>query len=300
MKKTTKAIIISVVALVMLAVCAVSLVSCGLFKKHQESDVSQSDLVSLTDVSKSDETISTTEEAATTVPEETTTTTQKVNTRYRITVFTGSQTTVVYGKDSNGQYTKVVKCFTCSMGLPATHTPSGKYSVETKSRWQRMGNVYVQYATCIGNHYWFHSVPYKAENPGALDDAAFDKLGSPASHGCIRMCVRDCKWIYDNVPKYTEVTIVSKKGPAGRTVPARSKDPIYAGWDPTDKWAEGNPYFDESLTTSTSETAAQDTTAATAAPTSATEAPTSATEAPTSTTTTTTAAPADVSSDDGT
>ncbi|HAH78565.1 MAG TPA: L,D-transpeptidase, partial [Ruminococcaceae bacterium] len=34
-----------------------------------------------------------------------------------------------------------------------------------------------------------------------------DKLGEPASHGCIRLPVEDAKWIYDNIPEGTKVVI---------------------------------------------------------------------------------------------
>lgn len=164
-------------------------------------------------------------------------------TKYRIVVYIGSQSTVVYSPDDNGEYTTVVKCFSCSTGSGETPTETGTYRARAKYRWRFMNGVYGQYCTSISTRYLFHSAPYRKKDVSTLKGEEYDKLGSPASHGCIRMCVRDCKWIYDNIPLGTEVQIVKDSGPSGPGVPSRKTDPIYNGWDPTDKWAVESPYF---------------------------------------------------------
>lgn len=40
-----------------------------------------------------------------------------------------------------------------------------------------------------------------------LNAVDYNNLGSPASHGCIRVCVRDAKWIYNNVNSGSQITI---------------------------------------------------------------------------------------------
>ena len=61
-------------------------------------------------------------------------------------------------------------------------------------------------------------------------------LGQPASHGCVRLCVRDAKWIYDNCGLYTTVLISDKEAtPFDR--PATIKIPSGQNWDPTDEVA---------------------------------------------------------------
>ena len=61
------------------------------------------------------------------------------------------------------------------------------------------------------------------------------------------MCVRDVKWIYDNCPVNTRVTIyddAANPGPLGK--PETIKIPLdspNAGWDPTDP-DEANPWKD--------------------------------------------------------
>lgn len=167
--------------------------------------------------------------------------------KYYIVVYTGSQSTVVYGKDAAGAYNQIIKCFTCSTGKNSSPTRTGMYKVKAKYLWRLLvGNVYGQYSSAIGNNYLFHSVPYDKMDSSTIDDDEYDKLGAPASHGCIRLCVRDSKWIFDNVPIGTQVNIVKKEGPSGEPIPQRNPDKLYNGWDPSDEWASGNPYFAES------------------------------------------------------
>lgn len=164
--------------------------------------------------------------------------------KYFIVVYKGSQSVVVYGKDKNEDYTKQVMVFTCSTGKKSSPTRTGKYHIRAKYRWRWLvGNVYGQYNSSISAGYLFHSVPYLKQKASTLEDEEYDKLGSPASKGCIRMCVRDCKWIYDNCEVGTDVRIVDDSGPEGPGVPKRNTDEKYNGWDPSDLWAEGNPYF---------------------------------------------------------
>ncbi|MBQ1555546.1 MAG: L,D-transpeptidase, partial [Clostridia bacterium] len=163
---------------------------------------------------------------------------------YFITVYKGSQSTVVYGKNSNGAYTRIVKIFTCSTGRSSSPTRIGTYHIRAKYRWRWLvGGVYGQWNSSISSSYLFHSVPYYKQDASTLENEEYDKLGTPASKGCIRMCVRDCKWIYDNCPIGTEVSIVNDSGPAGSGVPRRRTDEAYSGWDPSDQWSAGNPYY---------------------------------------------------------
>ena len=140
------------------------------------------------------------------------------NFRYSIVVYLKTQSVAVYTVNSDGN-TVMEKCFTCSSGDP----------------WQ--------YCSRIHGHILFHSTPFLKENPSTLDDEEYDKLGTPVSHGCIRMSVADCKWLYDNTPLGTPVSIVDEAGPSGSRPLRRNPDSAYSGWDPTDKWSRGNPYF---------------------------------------------------------
>lgn len=156
---------------------------------------------------------------------------------YHFKVNLGANTVTVYEKDENGEFTKPVKAFICSTGKA---TPkSGKYTISNKYRWRSLfGNVYGQYAVRITGNILFHSVPYEKMYPNTLEYEEFDKLGTSASMGCIRLCVRDAKWIYDNAKAGSTVEFYSNSsnpGPLGKpTIQKISNNKAYRDWDPTD------------------------------------------------------------------
>ena len=123
-----------------------------------------------------------------------------------------------------------------------TATPlSGTYNTSNKFDWGYLnGNVYGQYCTRIYKGILFQSVPYTAYyNYGSLKHGQFDLLGTPASMGCMRLCVGDAKWIYDNIPANTPVTFYSdEEVPSPMGMPFSCKidnfGESFSGWDPTD------------------------------------------------------------------
>jgi hypothetical protein len=135
----------------------------------------------------------------------------------------------------------------CSTG---TSTPRAgeKYAITTyRKTWNGLkGNVYGQYAVQIVGNILFHSVPYTAKNNSYLEYWEYDKLGTKASLGCIRLTVADAKWIYDYVPAGTWVEFYSDEinpGPLGKpTAKVISDNELCRNWDPTDN-VEGNPWF---------------------------------------------------------
>lgn len=62
------------------------------------------------------------------------------------------------------------------------------------------------YWTRITGVYLFHSVPTGYDAGDYIESEAV-KLGQPASHGCVRLTVADAKWIHEQLPKGTPVTI---------------------------------------------------------------------------------------------
>ena len=125
----------------------------------------------------------------------------------------------------------------CSTG---TYTPkSGVYTIPGRWAWGLMqGNVYGQYVTKITGNILFHSVPYTKQNPSTLEYWEYDKLGTAASLGCVRLKVEDSKWIYENCPNGTQVEFYSSSdiGPFEKPTAKKISDyPDYLkGWDPTD------------------------------------------------------------------
>jgi hypothetical protein len=149
----------------------------------------------------------------------------------------------IYKADENGKYTVPVKAMACSTG-PAT--PLGTYNTLVKYRWKLlMGDVWGQYSTRIVKGILFHSVWYYKMDPSTLSTTQYNKLGSSASHGCIRLSVVDAKWIYDNCGVGTTVEIYNDKDPGPLGKPESIKIPAGVGWDPTDP-SKDNPYNSKS------------------------------------------------------
>lgn len=144
-------------------------------------------------------------------------------------------TVTIYAKDGANGYIIPVKVFACSVGLPDTPTPTGTFQTSAKYRWHElMGPSYGQYCTRIVGGVLFHSVAGSNMTSYNLSASEYNKLGSPASHGCVRLCVRDAKWIYDNCRLGMTVVIYDSANPGPFGKPATIKIPSYQNWDPTD------------------------------------------------------------------
>lgn len=146
----------------------------------------------------------------------------------------------IYGKDENDEYTKLVKTMVCSTGIS---TPKGgTYASSYKYRWLPLfGGVYGQYCTRITGNILFHSVPYLRAEVDSLEYWEYDKLGTAASAGCIRLTVIDAKWIYENCPSGTYVefcTTLDVPKPSAQKI---SSNENCRNYDPTDP-VEGNPW----------------------------------------------------------
>ncbi len=164
---------------------------------------------------------------------------------YYIEVIRNHNVVIVYGLDSNNKYTKIVKVFICSTGKSTSKTPTGTFKTSDKSSWGWLvGNLYGQYYTRITGSILFHSVPYTKKAKNTLEWDEYNKLGTSASKGCVRMTVKDVKWIYDNCPRGTTVKIYDGSLPSGvvkPTAPKISADSPNKGWDPTDP-DKNNPW----------------------------------------------------------
>ena len=158
---------------------------------------------------------------------------------YLIKINKNTNVVTVYEKATN----KPIKAFICSVG---NGTPIGTFKTSDKYRWHLLvGPSYGQYCTRITGKILFHSVwYYKNQDYASQSYVQYRKLGTVASHGCIRLTVADAKWIYDNCDKGTTVVIfkgAAKDDPLGKPV----APPVLAGnrgWDPTDP-SPNNPYL---------------------------------------------------------
>lgn len=144
-------------------------------------------------------------------------------------------TITVYAKDGDNGYIIPVKRFACSVGRPDSQTPLGTFYTLNKYRWHELnGPTYGQYCTRIVGGILFHSVPGATQSIYNIEAYKYNMLGYPASQGCVRLNVRNAKWIYDNCSLGTKVVIYddSDPGPLGygeRIIILEGQN-----WDPTD------------------------------------------------------------------
>lgn len=164
----------------------------------------------------------------------------KAASKYWIKVNKQANVATVYQLKS-GKY-KPVKAFLVSCG--GSNTPSGTFYTPAKYRWHTLqGPSYGQYCTRIHGGILFHSVWYYSRSKASQSTVEFNKLGTTASHGCVRLSVIDAKWIYDHCPLRTKVTIYSSKnpGPLGKPKGIKVSTARKMYWDPTDP-DKNNPY----------------------------------------------------------
>ena len=161
--------------------------------------------------------------------------------KYYIKVSYTSNVVAIYTKDDSGEYNNLVKTMVCSTG---TATPrGGVYKLNTKYRWLPLfGNVYGQYCSRITGYILFHSVPYlRNREPDSLEYWEYDKLGTAASAGCVRLTVADAKWIYDNCASGCYVEFCTTLNVSKPSAAKISSNEACRNYDPTDPVAN-NPW----------------------------------------------------------
>ncbi|MCF0147088.1 MAG: L,D-transpeptidase [Clostridium sp.] len=124
-------------------------------------------------------------------------------TSYLVYLNLAKQITYVY-EGSNNNW-ELIKEFNSSTGIEGKETPKGIFSVTNRGDWffaeefQQGAKYWVQF---MGD-YLFHSLPFDESGENIVDYT----LGTPASHGCIRLAVEDAKWLYDNIDNGTKIII---------------------------------------------------------------------------------------------
>ena len=128
---------------------------------------------------------------------------------YKIIVDIANQVTMVYKKDDNGEYTVPVRYMLCSTGLE-DRTPVGTFSMDS---YRVRFSVFVrdgrcgQYWTQIRGAIYFHTTLYSEEDASTYLEETTAELGSKASHGCVRLCVPDARFMWYNIAPGTECVI---------------------------------------------------------------------------------------------
>lgn len=100
---------------------------------------------------------------------------------------------------------ELIKSIFCSSGKPSTPTVKGSFTIESKGSYFRVSSdVICKYYSQFYGNYLMHSV--LLDNEGNIVDGT---LGTPVSHGCVRLPIEDAKYIYDYIPIGTKVFINS-------------------------------------------------------------------------------------------
>lgn len=130
-------------------------------------------------------------------------------TPYKLIVDVSDQKVYAY-EWVDGEYSRLVRTMICSTGLKDTPTPLGTFRAGGAcGRWYyfKKFDCWAQYAYRINGPILFHSVIYSEKDTSTLRKSSLNNLGRRASHGCIRLKVEDAKWIYNNCPSGTTVTV---------------------------------------------------------------------------------------------
>lgn len=146
--------------------------------------------------------------------------------KYYILLDLKNQIVTVYERDENGEYTKIVRRFTCTSGRTTldpndpedkgTPTPKGIWKIGGRERFGKFAafnNEYARYWTQIVGGVYFHSIMFRDRNVDTLKSGAFKNLGKDGSHGCVRLYVEDAKWLYYYACPGTTIKVSTSEKP---------------------------------------------------------------------------------------
>lgn len=129
---------------------------------------------------------------------------------YKLVINEYHQFATVYQKDADGEYTVPVRYIVVSSGSRSHPTVKGTF--EMGDKYVRFGlfasyGVYGQYWRQITRSFFCHSLIYSSRSVRSYT-SSYSKLGTRASHGCVRMMVPDARWIYYNIAPGTVCEII--------------------------------------------------------------------------------------------
>jgi lipoprotein-anchoring transpeptidase ErfK/SrfK len=124
---------------------------------------------------------------------------------FRIEVDLGRQKVFVYYKE------KIIREMICSGGAESSPTPMGEFTTSQKIEydWVDRFDMGAYYWVRFYKTYLFHSIPFDENGNMMMEE--YEKLGNPASHGCIRLKLEEAKWLYENLPLGVRVLIYKEK-----------------------------------------------------------------------------------------
>ena len=131
--------------------------------------------------------------------------TQEAHAETEIIVNKTTQTLVCWDNETQEVY------LTCpvSTGTWSGSTPEGVFTTsDYYPEWHKLYyNCWAYGAIRINKHILLHSTPYAAADANTLDLAEYAKLGTPASHGCIRMSTENILFLTQFTTPGTRVIV---------------------------------------------------------------------------------------------
>lgn len=100
---------------------------------------------------------------------------------------------------------KVIRTGKCTTGAGSTQTKAAVTRLRSKLYKMYFEDQYAYWATYFNAGLAFHSWIY---NPGDNMDASYNLIGTPRSHGCIRLSNDYAKYIYYNLPSWKTTCVV--------------------------------------------------------------------------------------------
>ena len=185
---------------------------------------------------------------------------KKGNNKFKIVVNRAACCVTIYAYDSQKKgFIIPIKTCTVSVGrdtatvsgesgltTTSSYTPLGSYSISSNGQASKYSlkpmnepdgsTVYARWASHVVGNVYFHAIAVGSKSHYALNPTTYNKLGSAASAGCIRMTVADAKWLYDYVAVGSQVKIEKgnskQPGPLGKEAAIKVTGSI--NYDPTD------------------------------------------------------------------
>lgn len=160
------------------------------------------------------------------------------NPRYSLRVNVVTSTMTVFAKDGARGYKIPVHVYLIAGN---TYDTAGTYKLGPKYRFRGLYyNSHSQWSARIYEDILFHTCLYtRSQDPNSLSVKTYNKLGTPSSHGCIRLQCVAAKFVYDKCPVGTQVVLTKSKNPGPLGKPKLEKIKKWHTWDPTDptmKW----------------------------------------------------------------
>lgn len=120
---------------------------------------------------------------------------------FRIEIDLSRQRLIVFYRED------ILKEMICSGGALETPTPLGEFTTTQKIEysWIDRFDVGAYYWLRFFEDYLIHSVPF--DENGEMIVEEFEKLGNPASHGCVRLKLDEARWLYETLPLGVKVLI---------------------------------------------------------------------------------------------